>query len=367
VSGVGARIALGALAVAASAIAIVTIGVVIAGGSAFEQLMQEHGESVATAREMFNESVGGALTAAVLGAALASVVLAVVTGRWLAAPLLRIRGAAHRVAEGDLGVRVSAEGPEEIISLANSFNQMTERLEEHARERADFITNAAHELRTPLTNLQGYLEALRDGVVPPSRESFASLHEEVDRMVRLSRSLDALAEGDVARRTAGELREIDLRAAIVAMSVELASPALERRGVALEVRVPTGLRARANPDHLAQVLANLLQNAVRYTPDGGRVTITAERHDWDIVVAVTNTGDEIPSPDLPRIFERFYRVEKSRDRSRGGAGIGLAIVKQLVELGGGRVGAESASGLTRFWFSLPISPRRTTMAAPPNS
>ncbi|OLC21626.1 MAG: hypothetical protein AUH33_01360 [Chloroflexi bacterium 13_1_40CM_68_21] len=364
-SGVGARIALGALAVAASAIAIVTIGVVIAGGSAFEQLMQEHGESVATAREMFNESVGGALTAAVLGAALASVVLAVVTGRWLAAPLLRIRGAAHRVAEGDLGVRVSAEGPEEIISLANSFNQMTERLEEHARERADFITNAAHELRTPLTNLQGYLEALRDGVVPPSRESFASLHEEVDRLVRLARSLDALADGDLDWGPP-RLDDLDVYGA-VAMSVELASPALERRGVALEVRVPTGLRARANPDHLAQVLANLLQNAVRYTPDGGRVTITAERHDWDIVVAVTNTGDEIPSPDLPRIFERFYRVEKSRDRSRGGAGIGLAIVKQLVELGGGRVGAESASGLTRFWFSLPISPRRTTMAAPPNS
>jgi two-component system sensor histidine kinase BaeS len=365
VSGVGARIALGALAVAASAIAIVTIGVVIAGGGAFEQLMREHGESVATAREMFNESVGGALTAAVLGAGLASVALALVIGRWLAAPLRHIRGAAQRVAEGDLGVRVAAEGPEEIVSLANSFNQMTERLAQHARERADFITNAAHELRTPLTNLQGYLEALRDGVVPPSRESFASLHEEVDRLVRLARSLDDLAGGDLDWGPP-RLDDLDVYSA-VAMSVSLASPALERRGIGLEVRVPTGLRARANPDHLAQVLANLLQNAVRYTPDGGIVTISAERRDEDIVVAVTNTGDGIPPRDLPRVFERFYRVEKSRDRSRGGAGIGLAIVKQLVELGGGRVGAESAAGLTRFWFSLPIEERAPSMAAPSNS
>jgi len=351
VSGIGARIALGALVVAGCAIAIVTTGVLVAGGAAFEQLMHEHGESVVTARDMFDESVGGALTAAVLGAAVASVGLAVVLARWLAAPLLSMDGAARRVAEGDLGVRVPTEGPGEIVSLAKSFNQMTERLAQHARERADFIANAAHELRTPLTNLQGYLEALRDGVVPPSRESFASLHEEVDRLVRLARSLDDLAGGDLDWGPP-RLDDLDVYGA-VAMSVDLAAPALERRGIALEVRVPVGLRARANPDHLAQVLANLLQNAVRYTPDGGIVAITAERRDRDIVVAVTNTGDGIPPPDLPRVFERFYRVEKSRDRSRGGAGIGLAIVKQLVELGGGSVGAESAAGLTRFWFSLP--------------
>jgi two-component system sensor histidine kinase BaeS len=101
------------------------------------------------------------------------------------------------------------------------------------------------------------------------------------------------------------------------------------------------------------VLANLLQNAVRYTPEGGRVSVSAERRPGDVLVSVSNTGEGIPEADLPRVFERFYRVEKSRDRARGGAGIGLAIVKQLVELSGGRVGAESAVGTTRFWFSLP--------------
>ena len=220
--------------------------------------------------------------------------------------------------------------------------------------RREFVSNAAHELRTPLTNLQGYLEALRDGVMTADRATFESLHEEVDRMVRLSRSIDALAEGDVAARGAGELREIDLRAAIVA-SVELYSAALERRRLRIELELPAVIGARAEPDHLAQVLANLLQNAVRYTPEGGRIAVSARRRDADVLVTVTNSGPGIPAADLPHVFERFYRVEKSRDRARGGAGIGLAIVKQLVELGGGRVGVESAGGLTRVWFRVPAA------------
>jgi len=355
VNGIGARIAVGALAVAACAIGIVAAGVIIAGRAAFEQLMLEHGSAVATSHEMFDESIGRSLTAAAVGAVLASLALAAILGQRLAAPLLRMRRAARRVAAGDLRVRIPAEGPREIVSLAESFNQMAERLEEHERERTDFIANAAHELRTPLTNLQGYLEALRDGVIEPSRESFASLHEEVDRLVRLSRSLDALAEGDTASGTP-LLEDLDIYTAVAA-SIDLASPSFERHGIALDVRVPAGLHARANADHFAQVLSNLLQNAVRYTPEHGSVRVSAERHDGAIVVAVANTGDGIPAPDLQRVFERFYRVEKSRDRSRGGAGIGLAIVKQLVELGGGSVGAESTGGLTRFWFSLPTEAR----------
>jgi len=220
--------------------------------------------------------------------------------------------------------------------------------------RREFVSNAAHELRTPLTNLQGYLEALRDGVMTADRATFESLHEEVDRMVRLSRSLDALAEGDVAGRAAGELRELDLRAAIVT-AVELYAAALERRSLRIELDLPAVVAARADPDHLAQVLASLLQNAVRYTPDGGRIGVSARRRDTDVLVTVSNSGPGIPAEDLPHVFERFYRVEKSRDRASGGAGIGLAIVKTLVELGGGHIGAESAPDATRFWFSLPAA------------
>jgi signal transduction histidine kinase len=139
----------------------------------------------------------------------------------------------------------------------------------------------------------------------------------------------------------------------VRSAVELSGPAFERGGVSVELDLPPALPARANPDHLAQVLANLVSNAARYTPPGGRVTVRAERRAGDVLVSVVNTGESIPPGDLERVFERFYRVDKSRDRARGGAGIGLAIVKQLVEAAGGRVGAESADGTTRFWFTVP--------------
>lgn len=344
------RIALASLAVTAAAVGVIALGVFGFASAAFQRLMIEHGTSFDDARSMFDQSVAGFVLVAVAVAAIASVILAVLLARWLAAPLSGISTAAHRVAAGDREVRVPTEGPREIASLAASFNQMAARLEEQERMRTEFIANAAHELRTPLTNLLGYLEALRDGVVAPSQETFWSLREEVDRLVRLARSLDALAVGDRERDVPIEI--VDLRHAIE-MAAELALPTFERRRIALSVRVPAGLTARANPDHLAQVLANLLQNAVRYTPEGGDVTIAAESVDGESVVGVSNTGDGIPAGDLPHVFERFYRVEKSRDRARGGAGIGLAIVKQLVELGGGRVGVESADGLTRFWFRVP--------------
>jgi signal transduction histidine kinase len=228
---------------------------------------------------------------------------------------------------------------------------MAESLEQQERLRREFIINAAHELRTPLTNLNGYLEALRDDVIAPTPELFASLHEEVDRLVRLSHSLDSLAAGDSGTRSQ-QRDTVDLVAA-VRSAVDLARPAFDRRNIRIETRLPVGLKARTDADELAQVLANMLQNASRYTPEGGLVTVTAEDRLADVLISVANTGDGIPAADLPHVFERFYRVEKSRDRSRGGAGIGLAIVKDLVESAGGRVGVESESGLTRFWFTLP--------------
>ncbi len=217
--------------------------------------------------------------------------------------------------------------------------------------RRDFIANAAHELRTPLTNLQGYLEALRDGVIVADRATYESLWDEAERLVRLSHSIDSLAEGDAATGPPA-LEELDLSMAIRS-ALEFAQPVMERANLQLVVDVEDRLPARANPDALAQVLNNLLSNAARYTPAGGTVTVRAERRADNLLVSILNTGDGIPPADLERVFERFYRVEKSRDRARGGAGIGLAIVKQLVEAGGGRVGAESRDGQTRFWFSLP--------------
>jgi len=349
--GIAVRIALAALASSAVGLLILAVGVAVVGADVFTALMVEAGDDATHARAMYDESVMVVVLTAVLVAALASIVLAIVLARMLARPLADVGAAARRVAEGDYAARVPREGPEELASLADSFNQMAASLQRQETMRRDFIANAAHELRTPLTNLQGYLEALRDGVIVADRATYESLWEEADRLVRLSRSLDALAEGDAASG-APEMVELDLAAA-VRMALELAGPSLERAGLQVVTEVPDALPARANPDQLAQVLANLLSNAARYTPAGGTVTVRAERRPSDLLVSVINTGEGIPPEDLDRVFERFYRVEKSRDRARGGAGIGLAVVKQLVEAAGGRVGAESADGHTRVWFSLP--------------
>jgi len=349
--GLAARIALAAVASAAVGLAILAVGVGVVGANVFTALMVRAGQSAEHAKQMYDASVTSVVIAAAAVAALASVGLALLMARMLAKPLAGIGAAARRIADGDYAARVPRDGPEQFASLADSFNQMAASLERQESMRRDFIANAAHELRTPLTNIQGYLEALRDGVITADRATYESLHEEADRLVRLSRSLDSLAEGD-ARTSLPAPSAIDLAVA-VRSALDLAAPSIERAGLRLIAEIPTTLPARADPDGLAQVLANLLSNAVRYTPTGGTVTVRAERRPDDLLVTVANTGDGIPPDDLDRVFERFYRVEKSRDRARGGAGIGLAVVTQLVEASGGRVGAESGGGSTRFWFSLP--------------
>src|SRR5690349_480636 len=211
--------------------------------------MVEAGDSADHARAMYDSSVTTVVIAAAVVAVLASIGLAVVLARMLARPLEEVGAAARRVAAGDYAARVPREGPEEIASLADSFNQMAASLERQEAMRRDFIANAAHELRTPLTNLQGYLEALRDGVITADRATYESLWDEAERLVRLSRSLDALAEGDSATQPPPTV-ELDLAAAIRA-ALELSQPSLERARLRVVVDVPATLPARANPDALA--------------------------------------------------------------------------------------------------------------------
>jgi two-component system sensor histidine kinase BaeS len=260
---------------------------------------------------------------------------------------------------------------------------MAASLQEQERVRRSFVANASHELRTPLTNLRGYLEALRDGVIPAEPAVFDSLSEEVERLTRLARSLDTLAADDAVRAEGGAgmgagraAAALDIAVAI-RTAVELAGPRFERAGVRVDVDVPDRLMARVDPDAIAQILGNLLQNAARYTPGGGSATVRADvavglgadplsgsseppdvGHPAPsgvpaVLVSVTSSGPAIPPEDLPHLFDRFYRVEKSRDRARGGAGIGLAIVRQLVEAAGGRVGVDASPAGNRFWFTLP--------------
>jgi signal transduction histidine kinase len=324
--------------------------------------MTADGHSAASAQAMFDASVGQVVVMALVVSIIAGAALSALLANRIARPLRAVGRAARRVAGGDYAARVPREGPEELAGLADSFNDMAASLQEQERLRREFIANAAHELRTPLTNLQGYLEALRDDVIPADRATFESLWDEAERLVRLSRSLESLADGDSpgARR---ELVALDVDSAVRSAG-ELFAPAMAAAGLAFEIRTGTSLAVRADSDGLAQILDNLLQNAARYTPSGGTVRLVAEREAGRVLVAVTNSGPGIPPADLPHVFERFYRVEKSRDAARGGAGIGLAIVRQTVESFGGDVGAESSEGLTRFWFALPAAATAATGELP---
>ena len=363
-NGIELRIAVSALLVAVVAMGVLAVGVVVVGGQAFADLMAVGGIDVGSSESMFQDSVVRVVVGALVIAVGLSLVLAMFIGRRLARPLRDAGDAAQRIARGDYASRLPRQGPDEIVTLADSFNQMAESLQEQRRIRDQFIADAAHELRTPLTNLQGYLEAMRDGVVATEPAAFESLLEETGRLVRLSRSLDTLAEGDAGRvmRTV----EVDL-GALLGSSAELAEPQMRSRGVRLELRLPERLIVRGDPDALLQVLGNLLQNAARYTPAGGHVAVWVELDDrvpGMAVVSVSNTGPGIPATDLPHVFERFYRVDKSRSTAGGGAGIGLAIVQMLVEANGGTVGVESGGGLTRFWFSVPTGTHSSVPTGP---
>jgi two-component system sensor histidine kinase BaeS len=347
--GIAVRILVATLVVAVLALAIVGVGVMRVGADAFAALMVAAGDSAEHARRMFDESVSLVVLAAGVVAAIAALVLAVLLARRIARPIERLATVAGRTAEGDLRTMAPEEGPAEVRELARAYNLLVDRLAEQEQIRREFVVNASHELRTPLTNLQGYLEALRDGVLPPDPATFDSLREEVDRLGRLAASLDLLAGGDPGRQLP---EDVDL-ASTVRTAVELAAAAFARRSVTVEVVVPEPVLVHARPDELSQVLANLLQNAARYTPAGGTARVELVADAAEAVVRVTNSGSAIPAADLPRVWERFYRVEKSRDRATGGAGIGLAIVKRLVEDAGGRVGAASDAASTTFWFALP--------------
>src|SRR5260370_10732940 len=252
--GVATGIPVVSVLVALIAIAVIVVGVLVVAQSTFNRLMIQAGTPAADAQSMFDHGSATTFLMAVVIAVAISVALAVILAARLAMPLRHMARAAERIAAGDYGARVQRSGPDELASLADSFNSMAHSLAEQERVRREFIVNAAHELRTPLTNLQGYLEGLRDGVIAPTPEQFGSLHEEAQRLVRLSRSLDALADNDRSDRIFAS-HDIDLGQA-VRSAFEVARPAFDAKEIEVDVAVPAGLGAPAAPAGPAPALRN---------------------------------------------------------------------------------------------------------------
>ncbi|WP_026234929.1 sensor histidine kinase [Calidithermus timidus] len=306
----------------------------------------------------FMERLQRSLTWATLASVVLGILMAFVFARRLARPLEAISQGANRLAQGELTVRIPApKGNDEVAQLARNFNAMAESLERLEKERRAMIADIAHELRTPLTVMQGRLEAIQDGVIRLDESEIARLHNQTRLLSRLVEDLRTLSLVD-AGRLALERQPLELRELLASAAQSFRTRA-EARQVQLELDLPhQPIPLSADPDRLAQVVGNLLTNALDHTPMHGRIAISAGQEDGRVWFSVADTGPGIPEAALPKIFDRFYRVEQSRNRQTGGTGLGLSIVRALVELHGGQVSASNRpEGGALFRVELPVGTR----------
>ena len=271
------------------------------------------------------------------------------------APIKVLTQNARRLGKGDFSQRVQVKGKGEVGELAQAFNSMADDLERAELLRRNMVADVAHELRTPLTNLKGHLEAVQDGVIKADTETISSLEEEA---TLLSRLVDDLQELSLAE--AGELK-LDVQSEDITRLITLAVAAVQAQAVAkslaLSANLPDKLpQVNIDSHRINQVLRNLLGNALTHSTQGGSITVTAGQQDDWVKVSVSDTGGGISQEELNNIFERFYRVDKSRTRATGGSGLGLTIARRLVEAHGGEIEVQSELGKgSSFSFTIPVS------------
>ncbi len=320
----------------------------------FMVLMQKYHISPTESHRMFVESVHRYLIWGSLLAVFISSLFNFFIMRRILNPLTRMTRITKKVAAGDFSDQIPITTRDEIGQLARSFNRMTEGLAHLQKLRQTMIVDAAHELKTPLTNIRGYLEAIDDQVVPPSPETFRLLQEESTRLADLVSDMLKLA------RAGGVSLNLNIIKIHLLEAVTHLLEVFRLKLTAKSIQVDTaGIDPRcwiyADPHKLAQVLHNLFQNALQYTDSGGRLRIFYEELGENIRVTFANTSTHLKPEDLPYIFERFYRGEKSRSREYGGAGIGLAIVKDIIEAHRGNVGVQIVGEEVQVWFALPAN------------
>lgn len=304
---------------------------------------------------------------AIMSSAGIAAVLALIIGALLflqiISPVRKLNQAAAAITAGDLDQRVSIKSQDELGDLGSSFNRMAESLSKAEDQRKNMIADVAHELRTPLAAMQGTLEGIQDGLMPFDREQVDSLLAETTLLTRMVGDLRLLSLAD-----AGELvleKRMTSPGSLFESIVERARSLAQVKGISLNLSLQPDLPSIwVDPDRITQLVNNLITNALRYTPRNGEIRLNVAHAEGDssLQISITDTGPGIDASDLPYVFDRFYRAEKSRSRSSGGSGLGLAIVRQLVEAHGGKVAAESPVFTTedgtcygtRISFSLPL-------------
>lgn len=303
----------------------------------------------------FISAVNRSVLFGALAAGLAAVIVTLAVSGRILRPVRQLQIAAGQMARGDLSARVPVESDDELGQLAVAFNTMAGSLAEQELLRRNMVGDVAHELRTPLTNLRGYLEAVRDGLLPPDAALVDNLYEETMLLTRLVTDLHELAQAEAGQLTL--LRAPERLSEVVDQAVTILRPQADAKGVALSIELTPDLpTVDIDRERIGQVLRNLMNNALAHTPAGGTIRVSAERAGNEVAVTVRDNGEGIAAAHVPHVFDRFYRADSSRARQTGGAGLGLAIVKQLVEAHGGTITLTSAEGQgSTFTFSVPIA------------
>ncbi|MCA9873686.1 MAG: HAMP domain-containing histidine kinase [Anaerolineales bacterium] len=347
--------------IVAAQMVVVVVGVALVLLMAYVILSLFAPAGVLAELDAFRRSIFTAVSVAALGAIIAGLMTSFWLAREILRPLRQITASSQRLAHGHYTERVPVPASDELAQMAENFNQMAAALEQVEQQRVALIGNVSHELRTPLAGLNGYLEGLMDGVFPGNEETFALMDHEVRRLRRLVDDLQALSRVEAGQITL-QLADFDLIPLVERVLRQL-GPSAESQELQMEAdfAVPS-LSVRADADRVAQVLLNLVGNAIRYTPEGGRIVVEVKAAERTAVVSVSDTGVGIPAEALPYVFERFYRVDTSRTRrsgGSGGSGIGLTISRHLVWAMGGDLTAVSPGpdqGST-FNFTLPLASR----------
>jgi signal transduction histidine kinase len=304
-----------------------------------------------------------ALLLAAGGAVLVALVVGLVLARTLTRPLSALTEASHRMAGGELEQEVAVRSADEIGELAAAFNRMSRAVARANNARRQMTADVAHELRTPLTVIAGYVESMRDGALPSTPERLSVIYTEIEHLQNLVGDLRTLTQAD-----AGELKlnkQLVNADEVLHQARAVFEHQAAQKGVRLNVNVPEGLPPlEADEARLAQVTGNLLSNALRYTPAGGQIELGARLEAGQVTLTVRDSGPGIAAEDLPLIFDRFYRADKSRAEESGESGLGLAIVKAVVEAHGGSIEAKSALGSgTTFLIHFPIGRSSSQPAA----
>ncbi|MBN3553361.1 HAMP domain-containing protein [Fictibacillus nanhaiensis] len=270
-----------------------------------------------------------------LGAIMLVCLISYFVAKNLSRPMVEMRKAAEKMAKGELQVRVKSLGDDELNELGNSLNQLAAKLQLQETYRKNMTSDIAHELRTPLATIKSHLEAFEDGVFEPTTVRIQSLTGEIDRLITIVQDLEYL--------TAMEAPEFSLNKKpqqlnhILIKSVDAVSGAFVQKGILLQSELDSDLEINIDAKRMSQVFMNLFSNALRYTPRGGEVTVVTHVDTESVLITIRDTGMGISEEESKHVFERFYRGEKSRNREHGGSGIGLTIVKRIVEAHGGQI------------------------------